>query len=291
MSDKRSRGWCFTLNNYTEDNVTFCQKIDARYICFGKEVGQSGTKHLQGYLYFDDAKSFKAVKKILPDGCHIEYAKGDGEQNKKYCGKEGDLFEKGDCPKSKKAQGEAEKERWQRAKELAIKGELDDIDADIFLRCYRTLKDVKKDYMIQAKDAESVTGIWIYGAAGVGKSRYARDVYGKDCYLKGCNKWWDGYRNQKYVIIDDFDKGHSVLSHYIKIWSDRYAFLAESNGSAMNIRPRHVIVTSQYCIEDIWLDVETRDALRRRFKVIEIKGDGSHNVNLPSGYVEEENTQ
>lgn len=88
---KRSRGWCFTLNNYTEEDFNklkdTCTQFCKKFI-IGKEVGKKGTPHLQGYVYFQDGKTFDAVKQLLGTALHLEKAKGTAEQNKKYCGKD-----------------------------------------------------------------------------------------------------------------------------------------------------------------------------------------------------------
>ena len=52
---KRASRWCFTLNNYTADEVEAIERKSSdrelcTYIVYGKEVGESNTPHLQGYL-------------------------------------------------------------------------------------------------------------------------------------------------------------------------------------------------------------------------------------------------
>eukprot|EP00965_Chrysotila_dentata_P098512 3256166-Pleurochrysis_carterae.AAC.1 len=89
-----------------------------------------------------------------------------------------------------------------------------------------------------------------------------------------CNKWWDGYVDHDVCLIEDFDKAHNVLGHHMKIWADRYPFMAEIKGSAIKIRPRLVIVTSNYHPSHIWQDDTTLGPIMRRFKCVEFKALG-----------------
>lgn len=94
------RSWCFTINNYDEEDKRRLDKIDCRYIIAGEEISRNGTPHLQGYIYYKrSGKRFGGVKKDLGHRAHVEPAKGSAAQNKNYCSKDGSPFiEKGEMP-------------------------------------------------------------------------------------------------------------------------------------------------------------------------------------------------
>ncbi|AJD07535.1 replication-associated protein [Sewage-associated circular DNA virus-21] len=258
-----SRAWCFTLNNYSEDDLFEISGWDCKYVVYGVEVApETGTRHLQGYCMFLGVQRLSAVKKLL-ETAHWEIARGSPLQNRTYCTKEGDFVEVGTLPLPR---GESEKERWAEAFEAAKHGRLDDIPEDIRVRYYRTMKEIKKDHMVKPEDQQDVTGEWFYGEPGVGKSHLAREQY-PGAYLKMQNKWWDGYQDEKYVILDDFDC--KELGHHLKIWGDKYSFLAETKGGAICIRPEKLIVTSNYKPEQLFSD-EMLIAVKRRFKVTHV---------------------
>lgn len=260
----QARSWCFTLNNWTEAEFNILKAVLCVYLVIGKETGENGTPHLQGYISFDSRKRLGAVKVFAPRA-HWEVARGSPKQASDYCKKDGDFFEFGELPDCGKRGREAEQLRWTEAKRACIEGRIDDVPDDIFFRYYRTCKEIRKDYMDVPTDADETTGVWIYGPPGVGKSHKARADY-PNSYLKMQNKWWDGYQGQETVILDDFDS--KELGHLLKIWCDRYAFLAETKGGAMSIRPKKIIITSNYSIDEIAWDSVTREAVKRRMQVI-----------------------
>lgn len=260
-----------TLNNWTQIEHTELLLADVTYSIIGRETGEAGTPHLQGYFYFKNQRNLSTLKK-LNERAHWEIALGSTEQNIAYCSKEDPYPETtGKPPLNQKQKGEANKTRWDEARAAAKAGDMDSIPSDIFMQYYRTCKEIAKDHMIKPEDADGVTGVWLYGPAGAGKSRKAREDY-PGSYLKMANKWWDGYQGETTVILDDLDKKHDVLGHHLKIWSDRYSFLAETKGGAIHIRPSLLCVTSQYHPDDIWEDAETRAAIMRRFKVVRVGG-------------------
>jgi len=94
MSSKR---WVFTLNNYTSDHEDYLRSLDCVYLVFGKEVGESGTPHLQGFVTFKTMHRLSAMKKLLPTA-HWEIAKAESDKAANYCKKDNDYYEKGTVP-------------------------------------------------------------------------------------------------------------------------------------------------------------------------------------------------
>lgn len=87
---KKSRKYIFTENNYDENSLEVLeQKLNKYKYIFGREVGESGTPHLQGYIEAKNPISFNTIQKILPRA-HITAAKGSIKENFKYCSKDGD---------------------------------------------------------------------------------------------------------------------------------------------------------------------------------------------------------
>lgn len=94
----RSRKWVFTLNNYTEKEFILTEKF-CKVLCknyrIGKEKGEKGTPHLQGFFEFKNQITFNSLKKKISQissKFHIEKMKGTVKQNINYCEKEGDYL-------------------------------------------------------------------------------------------------------------------------------------------------------------------------------------------------------
>jgi len=57
MNNLKCRNYCFTLNNYNEEDIPKLLAAQVTYITFQKEIGANGTPHLQGNLRTDTMKS------------------------------------------------------------------------------------------------------------------------------------------------------------------------------------------------------------------------------------------
>lgn len=90
-TNPRFRKVCFTLNNYSEEEYSQILTVfnGMKYI-IGKEVGEGGTPHLQGYVEFGRQLTFKTLK-AYNERWHLEKPKGSRKANIAYCSKEGDF--------------------------------------------------------------------------------------------------------------------------------------------------------------------------------------------------------
>lgn len=87
---------CFTKNNYTEDDLQALLHFDRfTYVIMGKEVGESGTPHLQGYAEFSKVTKLAGIGKLFK--MHTEVTRGTAVQAIDYCKKDGDWVEKGEA--------------------------------------------------------------------------------------------------------------------------------------------------------------------------------------------------
>jgi len=91
----RSAGWTWTLNNYTDEDITKLQALNIKYICYGKETAPTtGTPHLQGYLLHEKRVVLDTIIKLVDiPRIHFIPSKGSKQQNIVYCKKDGDFWQ------------------------------------------------------------------------------------------------------------------------------------------------------------------------------------------------------
>lgn len=295
------RSWMVTINNYTqvdeEQLKGLVGTLDAKYVVYGYEVAPTtGTPHLQAWVYFSNARHMGGVKKLLPranllktEAVYLPHSIGyckkgnltDAEKPTEAEGGWSKFYEKahesftgyedGVLPKIPKAKGQMEVERYQVAWDLAKEGKIEEIDADIRLRLYGTLKRIKADYLPKPVRLLAHDNHWYEGISGTGKSHTAREGYIEDeIYTKTLTKWWDGYVGQPLVLIEEWHPKLDVeLQQLLKLWSDLYPFDAEFKGGTFKIRPAKLIITANYSMRTCFGHDEQGllAPLSRRFKV------------------------
>lgn len=98
----RAVNWCFTLNNWTQGEFDLIAQLGqsdhVEYLVVGRETGESGTPHLQGFVRFKSRQRLSAVRTMVSTRGHFEVAKGTPHQAAQYCKKENDFEEYGTPP-------------------------------------------------------------------------------------------------------------------------------------------------------------------------------------------------
>lgn len=268
----RSRSWCYTINNYTEEDRDALRALVCQYQVFGYERGEEGTPHLQGYVHFVTKKSLAQLKKVMPRA-HLEIRKGSIDQAVEYCKKEGDFEEFGEKPKSQREKGELEKIRWKRVREHAKEGDwewLEENEPGLLTLHEAKLRALKKPKLevMSYSDVDTPHEWWV-GPTGTGKSKMLWEEF-PGHYQKDKNKWWCNYVGQEIVAIEEADpKTMEHMASRMKQWADRYPFAGEIKGGRLEgLRPAKIIVTSNYDIEECFPAREDWEPLKRRFKVV-----------------------
>lgn len=270
----RAKNWCWTLNNYSEQEVTRLQALaydehSTSYMVFGFETGEQGTEHLQGFTMFTRRLRLTQVKDLLGDRIHAEPAHGTPKQAADYCKKDGNYWEEGQEPTDNTG-----KNQWDAIRQLELAGNLEAIKEQ-FVGTYHKYRKVIEYECALHTVCHTVDGDlqnknkWIWGAPGLGKSRFVREQE-PAIYTKMSNKWWDGYEGEPAVIVEDLDPTRAeMLTQQLKIWADRYPFTAEIKGGARKMEPSYrLYITSNYPPEACFKNDVDLQAIRRRFQVI-----------------------
>lgn len=101
---RRNRAFCFTINHYEpawrEEIKCLFEAMNVTYFIMGYEVGEKGTPHIQGYVYFKSPRAMTSVIKMLAkyNNARIAIAGGTAAENQVYCSKAEDFIEMGEIP-------------------------------------------------------------------------------------------------------------------------------------------------------------------------------------------------
>lgn len=255
---KRHRSWVFTVNNYSHEDEQHIQQQQQRviFIVYGREVGEQGTPHLQGYVQMKQAQNLEYMKKYIHATAHFEVAKGTPIQNYDYCTKEGNFWTYGEVPKQGKRSDIA------LVKDLINKGTnmnqiLDKVtsyQAAKFGELMLKYKEPKRDKIVKV--------YWFYGPTGSGKTREAA-LMAPEAYWQTGNKWWDGYDGQTEVIMDDFRKEGWTIEELLKIMQP-YPYRVETKGGTRQLQATTIIITTPNPPDMLYFPGEDIQQLIRR---------------------------
>jgi len=273
----KSRRWCYTLNNYSQDEVEELLSLDVHYHVMGFEEGEEGTPHLQGFIIFKNARYFNALKKIL-SRAHWEETKGTSFQAAEYCMKDKQFEEVGCRPH------EGEAGRREDLYKVA-----DAVKAGTFTPAEFPVTYIKYNKGIAALQhaltehrTEAPTACWLWGLSGRGKTELALSKCGaENSYIKDSTKWWDGYHQQQAIIVDDFRPDNWEFADLLR-FLDRTAYQKESKGGWLKINSPYVFFTSAYPPSRFWSGNDYEQIVSRFSYVIEVTGENLRQVKKPT---------
>ena len=275
MPRLNAKHWCFTLNNYTEDEVALYEAIGTErvgidYFVFAKEVGENGTAHLQCHVSFSSRRSFKYVKDLFGDRVHCEICKGSPQQSSEYCKKDGSFQEFGSVPVGSGRRSDLES-LVTCIKAGATKRMLIDEHAGAYARAFKFANEALMRFS-KARDWMPRTYVY-FGETGIGKTKKAFEEAEGVPYMHSGGQWFDGYDGEEDVIFDDFGGSEFKLTYLLKLL-DRYPMRVPVKGGFVNWIPRRIWITSNYSPKEWYAnakDEHVRAMFRRFGKVVRFR--------------------
>lgn len=278
---KPSRVWVFTHNNYPVEVFTHYESLVtsglARGIVAGRERGESGTDHVQGFVRWAQPRTFLWVRRTLccpgHDGVpHVEPSVAP-KAAIEYCKKEGRFDVYGEP-------GGSQGERTDL--QTACRELLETRDLNAFKEEYPHLW-VKYPrgfgsliaHGPRPRDVKP-TVVWIHGPTGTGKTRYVWDKEGEALWSANNGlTWFDGYQGQEAVLFDDF-RGDWCKFHYLLQLLDRYPMKVPVKGDYVWWSPLRIYITSSKAPSDVYNIDEDMGQLLRRIDNIYYTINGIH---------------
>jgi len=265
----QARWWILTIPR-ADWSVPASLPDGVTYLRGQAETGESGYEHWQLVVNFPRAVRLAACKAKFTDTTHAEPTRS--EAALEYVWKDETAvpdtrFELGRLPLKRNSSTD-----WDAVWVSAKSGKLGEIPSDIRIRCYSTLKRIYKDNTrAPFRDGIKVKVFW--GVTGSGKSHRAFAEAGAEeteFFVKGSTtKWWDSYKGESRVIIDEF-RGQIGIEHMLK-WFDKYPCYVEEKGGQLPLMATEFWICSNLHPRAWYpmMDEQTLNALLRRLEITE----------------------
>lgn len=254
------RTWVYTWNNYTDADIEQLKALEVNMHRICKEIGETGTPHLQGAVTFKRTYRLSALKKLFPK-VHWEPAKTKDPEN--YCIKgEIILNEKKNDQGKRSDIAEAIETLTEHGYVVTARNH-----PEQFVKYYKGFKELINT-TFEPEPWIDTEVIVIWGTPGTGKSKLARQIdpklYNVPEPVNG-TLWLDGYHDQETILLDDFYGW--IKYHYLLQVCDGYPLQVPIKGGFAHRKWKRVIITSNKPPEQ-WYNREEINALSRRITEI-----------------------
>lgn len=288
-SAKKSRS--FTMTIWSDELLEKVKATDPQYICWAPEkCPNTGRFHWQAYAYYHRERHLSAMGKLFGSDGRVFASDGNASENRKY------VF----GPYSKNGKEKPENPDAQELGTLPAQGKRNDLKAfheDIkqgkrgrdlsvdHLECRAKYPKLEQT-LINEEDEQRAIQMFKdgfcpevhvrWGEPGTGKSRYVYEKHPTESIYElnlgdGCNKsvWWDGYRGQEVILINDFD-GELGWKYLLRLL-DRYPFRMQIKGSHCWRLCKYIYITSNDPPERWYAQHQSGPLMRRLTSTTEVK--------------------
>lgn len=239
-----------------------------------EEAPTTRRKHLQVFVQFKKKKRISQLQKICR--CTWILARSPKDANR-YCQKEDTrvagpwsfgTFNPGRGGRRKSDVIEQAQHIVKLCKKRRSFKKITELYPSLVMRYHHGVDRIMSEYQLQ-RDFETKL-IWLWGPSGAGKTTLARKLakaYGSVFIKDSKTKWWDKYRQEDAVIIDEF-KGGLLPTTINSLACNSYPMRVERKGGHYEFCSKVVIITSVKHPRWIYSD-ETRawqEGLQRRCK-------------------------
>lgn len=262
-----NRFWVFTKNFKNKPCarlLDFGDEQDVRYAIYSEECGAEGTFHFQGYVEFFRGVRLARCRKLI-DGAHWEVRRGTQQQAIDYSSKIADpTFIGGPYIFGVPSDGQGTRVDLDRLKRDIEDGmeiaAIADNHFSAFLRYAPSI--MRAMELIQKHEERKPIVKWHFGPPGTGKT-FSATCEGSRVFFANKGLWWDGYRGEDVVCLDDF--AGSLPFHELLQLLDRYGYRGQVKGGYLRIAPRKIIITSNAYPWEVYKDSKLPwEALQRR---------------------------
>lgn len=249
-----------------------------RYLAGQFEIGDSGTRHFQGYVVCCNPQGLPGVRRLLQaPTAHYEPRKGTHEQALAYVHKEATRAEGsrsyvfGDPPQ----QGVRSDliDLYDSISEGATERDIVEGFFGTYVKYHSGIRRALSVLAPGRSEYSPPEAYYFYGPAGTGKSTAAwhfNAIPWSAIYpvplSAGSTVWFDGYdpRVHQLMILDDF---YSTFKfHFLLKLLDGYPLHLPVKGGFIQASPKYVIITSNVGLDQQYPTIPSRQSLWRRFK-------------------------
>lgn len=280
---RNGRRWCFTsfagLGSSWE-SIEFLVAEHAENVRFAiwqiEKCPSTGRDHIQGYVRFATPCGFNAVKRLIKDpAAHVEFAKGSEQANIDYCSKSATHqhgpWQIGTPLQEGQGQGARTdlKAMIDRVKEGASDRQIATEFDTGFARYYRNIR-AFREAVAEPPRRQPWKTLVLWGPTGIGKSYSCWEYAPQDLHsVSQPGRWWDGYVNQRVILLDDFSDTWGLSAQMLFRVLDPYPLRVEVKGGFVCAAWQFAIITTNLD-PALWFSSQTqevKDALMRRLDI------------------------